>query len=89
VGLLSFSLVASACQSGDADRLRGQLEAARSQAASAEKEARQSERARVSTAQQLEQMRQQLAQLQSRERPGQGLVASIPLVGSWDCPHFG
>jgi hypothetical protein len=82
--LVSIALVASACDSGEADRLRGALDAARSQAATAEKAAHQSERARQSTAEQLDQMREQLAQ---PERPGEGLVMSIPLVGrlTWAC----
>ena len=82
--LVSMALVAAACDSGEADRLRGELDAARSQAAVAEKAAQQTERARQSTAEQLDQMREQLAQL---ERPGEGLVMSIPLVGrlTWTC----
>jgi len=78
------ALVGFACDSGEADRLREELDAARSQAAAAEKAARRSERARQSTAQQLDQLREQLEQ---PERAGEGLVVSIPLVGrlTWEC----
>jgi hypothetical protein len=83
--LLAFvALIISACDSGESDRLREELDAARSQAAVAVRAARRSERARRSTVQQLDQMREQLNQL---ERPGEALVVSIPLVGSltWEC----
>ena len=82
--LLSIALVASACGSSEADRLRGKLNTARSQAAAAEKAAQESERARQSIAEKLDQMREQLT---PSERPGEGLVMSIPLVGrlTWAC----
>lgn len=82
--LAIVALVISACDSGEADRLREELDAARTHAAAAEKAAQRSEKARQSTAQQLDQMR---GQLEQTERAGEGLVVSIPLVGrlTWEC----
>lgn len=80
----SVLLIATACDSGEADRLREELDAARAEVSEAQKAAKRSERLRQSTAEQLDQMRDQLAQL---EQPGEGLVVSIPLVGrlTWEC----
>ncbi len=77
-------LLSSACESGEVDRLRDELDAAKSHAAQAQKAARRSERLRQSTAEQLDQMREQSAQL---DQAGEGLVVSIPSVGSltWNC----
>lgn len=81
--LVSMVLATSACDSGEVDRLREELDAARSQVAEAEEAAQRSERARRSAAEQLAQMKEQLGV----ERPGEGLVVSIPLVGRlmWEC----
>ena len=77
-------LVASGCDSDNVDRLRQELDAARTQVTEAQEAARRSEQLRKSTAEQLDQMREQLEQL---DRQGEGLVVSIPLVGrlTWDC----
>lgn len=89
--LVCVLLVASACQSDETDRLREQLDAARSRLAAAEQDvkaaetaAQDSERDRKSMAGQLNDLQKQLGQL---ETPGQGVVVSIPLVGSlsWKC----
>lgn len=84
VVLVVAALVASACDSGDADRLRAELDEARAQLAEAREAARDSERDRQSIARQLDQMREQLAQI---ETPGEDLIVSIPLVGrlTWKC----
>jgi hypothetical protein len=84
-------LAASACDSGEADRLREQLDAARSQLA-AEEEAAQvseemaqdSERDRRTVSRQLSELQEQLGETETR---GRGVVVAIPLVGrlSWRC----
>ena len=89
--LVCALVVVSGCDSGEADRLREQLNAARSRLGAAEKAARasetraqDSERDRRTASRQLHQLRKQLGQV---ETPGRGIVVSIPLVGrlSWKC----
>lgn len=86
-GFVVLALVLSGCQSGEDDQLRGQLNEAREQLAAMREEAGDSERARASAIRQLEQSREQLEELTLPERPGQGVVVSVPLLGTltWDC----
>lgn len=82
--LTSFVLVASACDTGEVNRLREELDAAKARVTEAHEAAQRNERLRQSTAKQLDQMRDHLAQLAD---PADNLVVLIPLVGrlTWEC----
>jgi len=91
LGLLVMVLVAPACDSGEVEQLREELDAARSEVVVAEKAmeasdeaAQDSERDRKSIARQLSNLQKQLGQV---ETPGRGVVVSIPLLGelTWKC----
>lgn len=78
-------LVVTSCQNDANEPLRDDLDAARARAAAAEQEARRFRREAASAEDDLDLLRDQLAQLRRGERAGQGVVVVVPQVGTLSC----
>lgn len=90
VGLVIL-LAGVACDSGETETLEKELETARSQLAAAEKAAKASEEEAERSERDRKRMARELRRFQEQagvvERPGEGVVLTVPLVGSltWRC----